>query len=239
MEIGTKIKNARNEASLSQEQAAEAIGVSRQTISNWENEKTFPDIVSVIKMSDLYSISLDNLLKEEIQMKLTYTEYLEESTNVVKSKNRLARLILALSYLTIWAIAIIVFWFFTSGSDAMGYGLVFLWVLLPITTIILSVLIGVNNYWEELKWLSAIAFGAMYMLAEYATFSAAHMASFGSVNLPDFGMMISGGIISVIGIGLGSFFRHLKLKKQYTNKQHLSRHMLKIQTNHKLKWDIK
>lgn len=37
MEIGTIIRNARNEAELSQEQAAEALGVSRQTISNWEN----------------------------------------------------------------------------------------------------------------------------------------------------------------------------------------------------------
>ena len=37
MEIGTKIKRARNEAKLTQEQAAEALGVSRQTVSNWEN----------------------------------------------------------------------------------------------------------------------------------------------------------------------------------------------------------
>ena len=38
MDIGSKIKNARVEANLTQEQAAEALGVSRQTISNWENE---------------------------------------------------------------------------------------------------------------------------------------------------------------------------------------------------------
>lgn len=63
MEIGTIIRNARNEASLTQEQAAESLGVSRQTISNWENNKSYPDIISVIKMSDLYSVSLDCLLK--------------------------------------------------------------------------------------------------------------------------------------------------------------------------------
>ena len=85
MEIGSIIRNARNEANLSQEQAAEALGVSRQTVSNWETGKSYPDIISVINMSDLYSVSLDHLLKEETSMKQTYKEYLEESTNTVKS----------------------------------------------------------------------------------------------------------------------------------------------------------
>ena len=64
MDIGKRIQEARLNAKLTQENAAEALGVSRQTISNWENEKTYPDIVSVVKMSDLYSVSLDRLLKE-------------------------------------------------------------------------------------------------------------------------------------------------------------------------------
>ena len=61
MDIGAKIKQARMEAKMTQEQVAEGLGVSRQTISNWENDKTYPDIISVIKMSDLYDISLDKL----------------------------------------------------------------------------------------------------------------------------------------------------------------------------------
>ena len=65
MDIGTKIKEARLSAQLTQEQAAEQLGVSRQTISNWENNKTYPDIISVIKMSDLYEVSLDRLLKDK------------------------------------------------------------------------------------------------------------------------------------------------------------------------------
>ena len=80
MDIGSKIKNARLNANLTQEQVAEALRVSRQTISNWENEKTYPDIISVVKMSDLYHISLDHLLKEEKTMP-SYLDYLEESTN--------------------------------------------------------------------------------------------------------------------------------------------------------------
>ena len=68
MEIGAKLRQARIAAGLTQEQTAEALGVSRQSISNWENEKNYPDIVSVVRLSDLYAVSLDALLKEEAPM---------------------------------------------------------------------------------------------------------------------------------------------------------------------------
>ena len=84
-DIGSKIKSARLEKKLTQEQVAELLGVSRQTISNWENEKSYPDIISVIKMSDCYEVSLDYLLKGEQTMK-TYYEYLEESTKCCKKQ---------------------------------------------------------------------------------------------------------------------------------------------------------
>ena len=84
MDIGFKIKNARIKAEFTQEQAAEALGVSRQTVSNWENEKIYPDIISVVKMSDLYTVSLDELLKGKAPVP-SYLHYLEESTNIVKS----------------------------------------------------------------------------------------------------------------------------------------------------------
>ena len=98
MDIGGKIKKSRTDAKITQEQAAQALGISRQTISNWENERSYPDIVSVLKMSDLYSVSLDYLLKGEGPMK-DYLDYIEESTNTVKSKTRLSKLLLVLSYL--------------------------------------------------------------------------------------------------------------------------------------------
>lgn len=211
MDIGIKIKNARIKVRLTQEQAAEALGVSRQTISNWENNKTYPDIVSVVKMSDLYNISLDHLLKEEKSMS-DYLGYLEESTNVVKSRNKFSELITIVVYLAIWALSLIVFWLFTSGSDAMGFGIMFMWVLLPVTTFVISLLIGKNNYWGKWKWLSVIAFGVMYMLAEYATFSTANMVAFGKINMPEFGMIPIGAIISLIGLGIGVGIHHLKSK---------------------------
>lgn len=213
MDIGSKIKNARLNANLTQEQVAEALRVSRQTISNWENEKTYPDIISVVKMSNLYHISLDHLLKEEKTMP-SYLDYLEESTNTVKSNERKAKITFISVYLAIWASAIIVFWFFTSGSDAMGYSLMFLWVLLPVSTFIFSLVVGRNNYWGNQKWVSAIVFGVMYMLAEYATFSAANMAAFNKFNMPRFGMIVGGAVISAGGITIGCALRRVKAGRE-------------------------
>lgn len=213
MDIGRKIKNARTNANLTQEQVAETLGVSRQTVSNWENEKTYPDIVSVVKMSDLYNISLDHLLKEEKPMS-NYLNYLEESTNTVKSKNRVALFILIATYLGIWSIALIAFWFFISGSDALGYSLMFLWILLPVTTFVISLLLARNDYIGKWKWFSAIVFGIMYMLAEYATFSAANMIAVKKINMPEFKMIFAGAMISLVGIGIGTVIKRIKSKKK-------------------------
>ena len=90
MEIGKKLKDARMRSGFTQESVAEKVNVSRQTISNWENEKSYPDIISVIELSNLYSISLDELLKGDEKM----MEHLEESTNVVKSTRKLIDAIL-------------------------------------------------------------------------------------------------------------------------------------------------
>jgi len=65
MELGQKLKEERSKAGMKQEELAQAIGVSRQTVSNWENNRSYPDIASVMKLSDLYGLSLDELLKED------------------------------------------------------------------------------------------------------------------------------------------------------------------------------
>lgn len=69
MEIGQKLKEKRTSARLSQEALSAQIGVSRQTISSWENNRSYPDIGSILKLSDLYGVSLDELLKEDTNMR--------------------------------------------------------------------------------------------------------------------------------------------------------------------------
>lgn len=96
MEIGKKLKKARENSKLTQEMVAEKINVTRQTISNWENENSYPDIDYVIMLSDLYVISIDELLKEDDNM----VKYLKESTDTVKSNKKLI-ILLALNILLI------------------------------------------------------------------------------------------------------------------------------------------
>lgn len=199
---------------MTQEQAAERLGVSRQTVSNWETGKTYPDIISVIKMSDLYAVSLDRLLKgAEVSPVSEYAEYLAARTDTVRSREKLSLVILCAVYLGIWAVSLVVFWCFVSGSDAMGYSLVVLWCVIPITTFVVSLLMGRQNILGKVKWLAPAVFGLMYMLAEYATFSTANMVAFHKFNLPNFGMLLAGGIISAAGLGIGVCLDRMRRKK--------------------------
>ena len=202
MEIGSKIKKSRIDAKLTQEQAAEALGISRQTISNWENEKSYPDIVSMLKMSDLYGVSLDYLLKGDSPMK-NYLDYIEESTNTVKSKTRLSKLLVVLSYLVIWAFNIMASWRFSAGSITEAQAGGTQWIMLPAATIVLSLLIGKNNYWGKYKWLAPIGFGLMFMLSVYASYGMRESLNFNRVDLQTLSLFFIGTIASMIGMVLG------------------------------------
>lgn len=67
MELSKTIKKLRNEKGWSQETLAERAYVSRQTISNWENEKSLPDVHSLLILSDIFSVSLDELIKGDVE----------------------------------------------------------------------------------------------------------------------------------------------------------------------------
>jgi len=66
MELGKQIKMHRQEAELSQEELANRVYVSRQTILNWENDKSYPDVNSLVLLSEIFQISLDKLIKGDI-----------------------------------------------------------------------------------------------------------------------------------------------------------------------------
>lgn len=68
MSLGSNIIKIRKDNNMSQEEFAEIFNVTRQTISNWENTKSYPDIETLIKISDRFNISLDVLLKEDIEL---------------------------------------------------------------------------------------------------------------------------------------------------------------------------
>ena len=94
MEIQERLKEARQSIGMTQDQVAEKILVSRVTISHWESGKTLPDIVSLISLSDLYGISLDELVKGDSKM-------MEKVKKDVKDANNNKRLIIITTILVI------------------------------------------------------------------------------------------------------------------------------------------
>ena len=67
MELGNQIKSHRTALSFSQEELAEKVFVTRQTVSNWENNKSYPDIHSLLLLSSLFHVSLDQLIKGDLE----------------------------------------------------------------------------------------------------------------------------------------------------------------------------
>ena len=143
-----------------------------------------------------------------------YVTYLDESTNVVKSKRKLSKVIQIGIYLIVWSVTILTFWFASAPDDAMGYALMTFYLVLPVVTFIISLIIGKDSGWGKIKWLMPVFFGIMYMLADYATFSLANMKSnsFDEFNMPEFGMIIPGVVISLIGIGIGAIINYANRK---------------------------
>ena len=66
--IGSNLRMLRSNSRYTLEDVAEIIGVSRQTIAKWESGETYPDIENCVKLSALFKVSLDALVKEPIQL---------------------------------------------------------------------------------------------------------------------------------------------------------------------------
>jgi len=84
MKLSDKIKICRQNNQLTQEQFAKKLNVSRKTVSGWENERSFPDISTLIQLSDTFNVSLDLLLKDSDET----VDYYQSQLNNNKGNNR-------------------------------------------------------------------------------------------------------------------------------------------------------
>lgn len=67
MEVGQRLKDLRTEAHMSQDDLAARVYVSRQTISSWENGKTYPDVQSLLLLSEIFDVTVDSLIKGDVE----------------------------------------------------------------------------------------------------------------------------------------------------------------------------
>lgn len=81
MEIGARIKEHRTAAGMSQDDLAARVYVSRQTISSWENNKTYPDVQSLLLLSKIFDATVDSLIKGDVE---TMNETIERDSAIMK-----------------------------------------------------------------------------------------------------------------------------------------------------------
>ncbi|MBO0453191.1 helix-turn-helix domain-containing protein [Candidatus Enterococcus murrayae] len=68
MELGKIIKKSRNDMNKTQQEVAEKLNISRQTLSNWEIGKNYPDVFMLVRLADFYSLSLDSMLRGDVNL---------------------------------------------------------------------------------------------------------------------------------------------------------------------------
>lgn len=113
MNLGKKIVKLRKDNKMSQEEFAEVLNVTRQTISNWENSKNYPDIETLILISDKFNISLDILLKGDKEM-------IENIDNKIR-KNKVLKIISSILLIIIVILIILIIIFQKEIADYIEY----------------------------------------------------------------------------------------------------------------------
>lgn len=135
MKFGEQIKERRQELDLTQAEVAEKYFVTRQAVSNWEHDKTYPDLNMLVKISNVYQISLDSLLREDKKLK----DYLEQG----RAMNSFS-----VSYGFIWVMFGLSYFLddSTKGGSIAWYGMVAIFLLAMIyEELVTPFFLGINR----------------------------------------------------------------------------------------------
>lgn len=218
MTIGSRIQKARIAAGLTQEQAAEQLNVSRQTISNWENDKTLPDVAFAKDIGRVYGISLDELISG------TPTARKPAPVPVkIDNNEELGKACLGM-YFFLWVGCFLFFWIFGHGGGfAMFYAIFIYGILYHTGTGLVAFLFGLFDCWPVNRYLLVFLFGVGQMLLPYLTYDLANTITSGNINPLPWREFVIGICISAVCITLGSLVNCLtdwlqKLLDKYLKK---------------------
>lgn len=210
MEFATKIKKYRQQNEWTQQTVAEKLGVSRKTVSSWENSRSYPDIFMLVQLSDLYHVSLDDLLREDHEMIDNYKQ--EHDANRKQDH----------TFITSYIINVVASFYFLCRS-LVGTG----WInqLQPGWRMLVGVLIGlmsVNIYFllSKAEWKTtsrSMKVGAIMTFVVVATF----LFRLDTVTLPkssyQFGVGVGHGVI--IGLSTLSIVETIWLYQQFKKRR--------------------
>ncbi|MBR5259137.1 MAG: hypothetical protein IKV48_01450 [Eggerthellaceae bacterium] len=108
-----------------------------------------------------------------------------------------------IAYAIVWLLSVVAFWTITSGSDAMGYSLVFIWLLNPAAIVVASLCASMKEWPGFAALLLAAGCGLLYMLLSYLTFTLGNIFYTGNISAPDPMLFVVGALASVIGMLIG------------------------------------
>lgn len=94
MLLGDKIKQLRKQQKITQEELADKIFVSRQTISNWENNKSYPNMDFIVLISKTFNVTIDKLIKEDVDNindKINMEAIAEKSTKAEQEQKKIQK----------------------------------------------------------------------------------------------------------------------------------------------------
>ena len=230
MELNEKLQAARIQNKLTQEQVCQQIGVSRQTLSSWENGKTFPDIVSLINLCGLYRLSLDDLLGTGESD--DYIGFLDRAIAALKKRQKLYKIVELSVLATLMLDSVAAFFLTYTSSDTYGYFpgvqsgiyLSYRSIVIPFAILIVSLFIGVDTSWHNERWLLIpIIAGAFVLTSDYTLYTSAYLikvmsgsAAFGTEDgMLAVSLLISQGItafllasgVTAAGLGIGTVYR--------------------------------
>lgn len=197
MDIGTAIRKSRMDAGLSQEQAAQKLSISRQTLSSWENGRTYPGIQAVLKMTEAYRVSLDTLLKG-LPPEAGYMAHLKVATSEPKAVDFWWKTAVLLSSGLIWCLCLLLSWrFYRDPSGAGRYGV---WMLELMCGFLFagSLVIGLRGLWSRMMWLAPLIYGFSFFLIPVLTREQVR------VDGSDLEVFLVGGMFSALGLLLGN-----------------------------------
>lgn len=138
MQLGQTIVKIRKEHELTQEAFAKKFNVTRQTVSNWENEKSYPDLLTLVKISDMFGYSLDTMLKENPDMTEKMNNDMKLGSRLEKIYNK--RLTIAVIGSIICCITWFISWKFFNNSFE-----IVVWIM----SIVICVLITIGYTYKK------------------------------------------------------------------------------------------
>lgn len=123
-----------------------------------------------------------------------------------------AQIAIIATELGIFVIAVFAFWVFAGRSDAIGYGILYIWGLMPLVSFVTSLVVGLLNVWGRYGALWPALCAILITLLPFVTFDTAHALHFGNLVAPNLTMLIGGCTVSYIGFAVGIVIRSIKKK---------------------------